>query len=380
MKHLLRSMIALAALVLGAMPAFAAPPPMPDAIPVAMLVDTSTGQTLYAREVDRRFVPASVTKVMTAYTAFVMVNGGKLPLRQQFTYTQELQDEWYGEGSNMFLLAGERPTIGQLLLGVTTVSGNDASVALAHAAAGSLEEWLALMNANAARLGMTNTHFGSPNGYPDGGRTYTTARDLAVLGTDLTRRFPDLYQRFFGHRQLTWRTLTQRNHDPVTGQVEGADGIKTGYTSEAGYTFLGSAAREGRRLVLVLAGAPGTQVRDEAARAMLEWGFSEFQPKMIFPAGHLVGTAQVQDGAQASVGLQVPEDLFASLPREGEVSLSISYRGPIAAPIMAGDTIARLRVSIDGEQALEVPLEAAETVAKANLFQRIANAFSNWFA
>lgn len=348
-----------------------------------MLVDLSTGQTLFSREPQRRFVPASVTKVMTAYTAFKLIEEGELSLSMPFEYSQELEDAWYGEGSNMFLRAGERPTIGQLLLGITSVSGNDASVALAVAATGSLENWLALMNANAVELGMRNTHFGSPNGYPDGGQTYTSAADLALLGGAITQDYPDLYSRYFGHRSLRWRNIAQENHDPVTGRVEGADGLKTGYTREAGFTFLGSAERDGRRLVMVLAGSPDERTRDETARSLLEWGFDAFEQRLILPERTPIGEAQVQDGARSLVPLRTAQDVIAALPvgvDETRWTFEVVYRGPVQAPIAAGDSIARLRLSVDAEVALEVPLEAAESIPEANAFQRMANAFRKWLA
>ncbi|MXO93207.1 serine hydrolase [Erythrobacter arachoides] len=351
-----------------------------------MLVDLSSGQALYSREADRRFVPASVTKVMTAYTAFKLVDEGTLRLNMPFLYTKELEDQWYNEGSNMFLLAGERPTIAQLLLGVTTVSGNDASVALAVAGVGSLDSWLALMNANAQDLGMADTHFGSPNGFPDGGQTYTTARDLAALAEGMIERYPGLYRRFFGHRLLTWRDVTQANHDPVTGSVEGADGIKTGYTNEAGYTFVGSAERDGRRLVIVIAGAPNAGVRNRAARDMLEWGFDGFERRTLLTGGSIVGLAEVQDGSASSVPLRLPADFEVAIPREGGGPLSsggdwrveIVYRGPIEAPIARGAPIARMRFTMNGETVMETPLEADVNVARANAAERVANAVSRW--
>lgn len=356
--------------------------PVPAEIPVALMVDLSTGQTLYAREPTRRFVPASVTKVMTAYTAFKLIDEGALRTNARFLYTQELEDEWYAEGSNMFLKAGERPTIGELLLGVTTISGNDASVALAIAATGSLDKWLALMNRNAADLGMRDTHFGSANGFPDNGKTFTSAADLAILGEAITTRYPGLYRRYFGHHGLTWREVTQANHDPVTGRVEGADGMKTGYTREAGFTFLGSGERGGRRLVFVLAGAPSSPIRDQAARSFLEWGFEAFDSRRLLPADIVVGEALVQDGARTRVPLRLERDARLTLPkgRKGAIGTTIVYRGPIAAPIEKGAQIARLRVTVDGRHVHDIPLVAAEPVPQANLFQRVFNGFSGWLA
>lgn len=354
--------------------------PVDPEVPVALLVDLSTGQTLYAREAERRFMPASVTKVMTAYTGFKLIEEGSLNLDRRILYTKALEEEWYGEGSNMFLKAGERPTIGQLLLGITTVSANDAAIALALAHTGSVEKWLDLMNANAAELGMEDTHFGTPNGLPDGGMTYTSARDLIVLGEALTHRFPGLYKRYFGHRHLQWRDIAQVNHDPITGRVDGADGIKTGFTNEAGFTFLGSAERDGRRLMMVLAGAPTAAMRDKAARDLLEWGFREFSPRLAFAAGSEIGSAQVQNGARRAVTLQVAEDVFAAAPRTRDEALrmQLSYRGPLIAPIAAGEEVARLQIIVDGEKVHEVPVAAAHEVARANPLQRIGNALESW--
>lgn len=382
MKYRAVIAIAAAALAWPAAPAIAADAPVPDEIPVALMVDLSSGQILYTREADRRFVPASVTKVMTAYTAFKLIDEGELRLDMPFLYSQALEDEWYNEGSNMFLRAGERPTVAQLLLGITTISGNDASVAMALAATGSEDQWLALMNSNARELEMHDTHFGSPNGFPDGGQTYTTANDLIILGEAITQDHPSLYSRFFGHRSLRWRDIAQANHDPVTGRVAGADGLKTGYTNEAGFNFLGSAERDGRRLMMVLAGAPTESMRDNASRAFLEWGFADFEHQSLIAQGTRVGSARVQDGESATVGLRLAREFAVALPK-GEGAdpwqVDIVYRGPIEAPIAAGETIARLRLSIDGESVLEVPLEATEGVEQAGFATRIGNAVSRWF-
>lgn len=350
-------------------------PPVPDEVPVALLIDLSSGQTLFSREPDRRFVPASVTKVMTAYTAFRLIEQGKIAPETLVTISPDVAEVWSGEGSSMFLKTGDRVTIGELLLGVTTVSANDGAVALAFAATGSQQAWLALMNQNAAELGMRNTHFGTPNGWPDEGRTYTSARDLAILGEALTTRFPGLYHRFFGHRGMRYRDIAQDNHDPVTGVVEGADGIKTGFTRQSGYNFLGSAERNGRRLVMVVAAAPTASLRNSTARDLLRWGFDAFESRTILPADLSVGHARVQNGAASEVALRTGHAVLASIPAEraGEVRLSIRYRGPVEAPIRKGQQIAFLRVSVPGQQPHEVPLVAAEPVARANLLERLRN-------
>ncbi|OYW46475.1 MAG: hypothetical protein B7Z08_07225 [Sphingomonadales bacterium 32-68-7] len=359
-----------------AAPAPARVPPVDPEIPVALLVDLSSGQTLFAREAERRFVPASVTKIMTAYTAFKLIGSGHLDPGTTLVVSQEVDERWSGEGSSMFLKAGERVTVGQLLLGVTTVSGNDAAAMLGIATTGSLDKWLALMNRNAAELGMRDTHFGSPNGLPDEGRTYSSARDLATLAEAMTTRYPGLYRRYFGHRGMSYRNIAQVNHDPVTGVVAGADGIKTGYTREAGYTFVGSARRGDRRLVIVLGGVPSARVRNQAARDLLNWGFEAFDSRVVLPRDATVGEAQVQDGAAWQVTLRTKGEVLASLPQGTSLQaprLSIRYRGPLAAPIAKGQDVAFLHVEIPGQAPHDVPLVAAEDVPEAGPLRRLIN-------
>lgn len=356
-------------------------PPVPDEIPVALLIDLSSGQTLFAREPDRRFVPASVTKVMTAYTAFRLIEQGKITPETPVTISPEVAELWSGEGSSMFLKAGDHVTVGQLLLGVTTVSANDGAVALAMAAVGSQEAWLKLMNQNAVELGMRDTHFGTPNGWPDEGRTYTSARDLAILAEAMTMRYSELYHRYVGHHGMQYNGIAQNNHDPVTGVVDGADGIKTGYTRQAGYNFLGSAERNGRRLVMVIAGAPTASIRNTAARDLLRWGFDAFQSRQILPAELAVGHARVQNGAVDEVALRTERAVLASVPPEriSEVKLSVRYRGPVDAPIAKGQQVAFLRVDVPGQQPHDVPLVAAEPVARANVLERLRNGLLGLF-
>jgi D-alanyl-D-alanine carboxypeptidase (penicillin-binding protein 5/6) len=378
-------MAALAALTLGAAPAAvpASPAKVPSpsvapvdaTIPIALLVDLSSGQTLYSREPDRRFVPASVTKVMTAYTAFRLIEAGRLSPETPVTISREVAELWSGEGSTMFLQAGDRVTIGELILGVTTVSANDGAVALSLAAVGSQEAWLEQMNRNAAELGMEDTHFGTPNGWPDEGRTYTSAHDLAILAEALTTRYPGLYRRYFGHRGMRYRQIAQDNHDPITGVIEGADGIKTGYTRQAGYNFLGSAQRGSRRLVLVIAGAPTAAIRNKASRDLITWGFEAFDSKLVLPAETPVGEALVQEGVRRRVPLRTDGEVLASMDR-GEtpnVKLSVRYRGPIRAPIAQGQQVAFLRVEVEGQEPHDVPLVAAEAVPSANVFMHLWN-------
>jgi len=222
---------------------------------------------------------------------------------------------------------------------------------------------------------MRDTHFGTPNGWPDEGRTYTSARDLGILAEALTTRYPGLYSRYFGHHGMSYNNITQNNHDPVTGVVEGADGIKTGFTRQSGYNFLGSAERNGRRLVMVIAAAPTAPIRNSTARDLLRWGFDAFESRVILPAELPVGHARVQNGAAEEVALHTEHAVLASVPleRAGEVRLSIRYRGPVEAPIAKGQQVAFLHVEVPGQQPHDVPLVAGEPVARANVLERLRN-------
>jgi len=357
-------------------------PPAESAAPIALMVDLTSGQVLHSREVERRFLPASVTKVMTAFLAFEMLADGRLKPQTEYVVDEQLAKEWSGEGSSLFLKAGDRVSVDILLHGVTTVSANDGAMLLARGAVGSVDKWVAEMNRAAARLGMNDSHFGTPNGWPDEGATFTTAHDLAILARAMITRHPGLYARYFGHRSFGYHGVGQDNHDPITGIVPGADGIKTGYTREAGYNFLGSAQRGGRRLVMVIAGIDSEEERAAIARDYIEWGFNGFTQRAIFRAGHPIGTALVQDGAADRVALRTAKPVIADVASgtDPKIELALRYRGPIRAPIAKGQQVAELEVRIEGFAPYRVPLEAAETVPEANPWQRVANAVLGWFA
>jgi serine-type D-Ala-D-Ala carboxypeptidase (penicillin-binding protein 5/6) len=356
----------------------AAPPPE---VPIALLVDLSSGQTLYSREPDRRFMPASITKVMTVFTAFEMIGAGKVSPDQLVMVSDEAWTDWHGVGSTMFLAARQRVSINALLHGITTVSANDGAAVLGEGLAGSLPKWVDQMNAAARRIGMRDSHFGTPNGWMDEGRTFTTARDLATLADAMLTRHPDLYARYFGHERFRFNGFEQRNHDPVTGVVEGADGIKTGFTNQAGYGFLGSAERDGRRLVMVIAGAPTSRIQKQSSRAFLEWGFSAFTGRQLFSKDAVVSEARVQGGASRSVGLVAARPVGYDLPRgqTGKVKLTVNYHGPLRAPIEFGEQVAELEIAVDGLEPSRVPLVAAEAVPEANALQRLANGIAGLF-
>jgi len=319
---------------------------------------------------------------MTTNVAFELVKKGDLKLDKMCTVRPETWQKWHGPaaGSTMFLSPGEQVSVDNLLKGIITLSGNDASVVLAECIAGTEEAFANVMNDNAKRLGLTGSHFGNSNGWPDEGRTYVTARDLATLARAEIENYPDLYKKYYSLSQFTWgKTLgsgadiTQANRNPLLGRVPGADGLKTGHTDEAGYGFTGSAEQNGRRLVMVVAGLDSFNQRIEESVRLMQWGFNAWQAKPLFKAGTTVGSAKIQLGSDSEVALVAPRDLAITIPA-GVLSkvggMKIRYQGPVKAPITKGQHIADLVVttSDSGEQVM--PLVAAEAVGEAGFFAR----------
>lgn len=386
MHHILKSALAAAvAASLAVVPASARvpdAPAIPDAAmaPIAYMVDANSGQVLFAREQDRRFMPASMTKVMTTFLAFEWMQEGKLHPQQVIAVRPETWTKWHNVGSTMFLPLGARLTADTLIHGVTTVSANDGAVVLAEGAAGSVPAWIEAMNAKAREIGMQNSHFGTPNGWMDDGRTFVTARDLVTLGREMIRRHPDNYKHYVGRHNFNYNGIAQVNHDPISGIVPGADGIKTGFTNQAGYGFIGSAERNGRRLIMVVAASPRGLDRNKAAREFLEWGFAAYQSRTLFPAGAHVATAEVQDGSVSDLELKAEGPITASYltgttPR---ITSRVRYEGPLQAPIRKGERVGEMIVDVEGMPEYRVPLVAGSDVFKATAVQRVFNGLAGW--
>jgi D-alanyl-D-alanine carboxypeptidase (penicillin-binding protein 5/6) len=369
------------ALMSSAAPAKA--PPFETGARVAYLIDLSSGAVLLDKNGNQRMPPASMAKMMTTNVAFELIKKGDLSLGKMCTVRPETWQKWHGPqaGSTMFLSPGEQVSVENLLNGIVTLSGNDASVVLAECIAGTEEAFANVMNENARRLGLTNSRFGNSNGWPDEGRTYVTARDLAALARAEIQNHPDLYKKFYSRPSFTWgktmgagANITQANRNPLLGKVAGADGLKTGHTEEAGYGFTGSAEQNGRRLIMVVAGLDSATARITESVRLMEWGFNAWQTKPLFKAGTTVGTARVQMGSDSEVALVAPRDMAVTIPA-GVLSkvtgMKIRYQGPVKAGFEKGDHIADLVVTTadSGEQVM--PLVAAESVGEAGFFGRI---------
>ena len=346
------------------------------AAPIAYLIDLGSGQVLFEREPRRRFLPASLTKIMTAFVAFELMQAGRLQPNQRFAMSDGAFKRWQGVGSTMFLGRGQVVSVDELLQGIMTVSANDGCIVLAEGASGSVAAFVTLMNAEAKRLGMTDSHFGSPNGWPDQGATYTSARDLAILTRAMLTRHPAYYRHYVGRSGMTFNGISQNNHVPLFGRVAGADGVKTGFTNESGYGLVGSAVRGGRRLVMVVGGYDRAWQRARESRALLEWGFSAWQTRRLFAAGATVGEARVQGGAARRVPLIAPLAYSVTYPVGGTpppFKLTLRYEGPLRAPLAKGAEIATLRISTPGEPPRDLPLLAGSSTAVAGPMARLRN-------
>ncbi len=376
-------------LLLIVSPVSAGAPTYDSAAPIAYMKDLSSGAILYDKNGEKRIPPASMAKMMTAHVAFRLVQQGELKLDQKFTVRPETWKQWHGPqaGSTMFLSPNEQVSVENLLHGIVTLSGNDACVVLAEGIAGTEQAFVDLMNREADRLGMTGSRFGTSNGWPDEGRTYVTARDLAKLAEATVEETPDLYRKFYGVRSFTWgqtmsgEAISQGNRNPLLGRVSGADGLKTGHTQEAGFGFTGSAVQDGRRLVMVVAGLGSFNGRIEESVRFMDWGFRAWKARRLFRQGETVETAEVQIGSAATVPLVAPRDLAVTLPRtaSGSISAKVVYDGPIKAPIAKGQPIAHLIVSTDDTEAQVMPLVAGEAVSEAGFFGRLWNGLKSFF-
>ena len=362
------------------LPAAAAAPPFSTSAPIAYMVDLSSGAVLYAKDADRQMPPASMAKMMTVLVAFDQIEAGKLKLDELVTVRPETWTQWHGPaaGSTMFLSAGQQVSVQNLLHGIVTLSGNDACVVLAEQIAGTEEAFAALMNQKAKEIGLTHSHFGNSNGWPDEGVSYVTAHDLATVAKATIDRHPKLYDVFYGQPAFTWgqtmggAPITQANRNPLLGKVAGADGLKTGHTEEAGYGFTGSAKQRDRRLVMVVAGLDSFNSRISESVRFMNWGFNAWESQPLAKAGATIAEARVQGGDVNTVPLVARTPLGVARPKgtSGSVRTTVRYDGPIAAPVAEGAPIATLVVTTPDLPPQVMPLYAGRDVGEAGLLRR----------
>jgi D-alanyl-D-alanine carboxypeptidase (penicillin-binding protein 5/6) len=369
--------IVVAALALCACVAQAAAPQPPSVVGRSWIVgDLSSGQVLAAEKSDVRVDPASLTKLMTAYLVFGALREGKLKLDQQVPVSTRA---WRAPGSRMFIEPRKPVTVEQLILGMEVQSGNDATIALAEAVAGSEELFAQLMNREAARLGMANTHFMNATGLPDA-QHYSTAADLYRLSAALIRDFPEEYARYYAVKEFRYNNITQPNRNRLLWMDPSVDGVKTGHTEAAGFCLIGSAKRGGRRLLAVFLGGTSESGRAQETLKLLNWGYQFFDSVKLYAGGAPVRSLQVWKGASGEVKVGVPKDLLVAVPKGDAEKLKAELlsQQPLVAPLAQGQRVGTLRVSFDGKPLGEYPLVALEPVATAGFFGRAWDTLRLW--
>jgi D-alanyl-D-alanine carboxypeptidase (penicillin-binding protein 5/6) len=382
---LARAMAFVAALLLGATVTLGCPPAQAaekkdegsrTSAPHAILMEAESGSILYEREADALVYPASLAKLMTAEFVFNEIKQGRLKLDDEFTVSEYA---WRHGGapsrtSSMFAPIHSRVRVEDLLRGVIIQSGNDACIALAEGIAGSEAQFAERITKRAREIGLTKSTFKNATGLPDPDQV-VTVRELAKLTQHLIRTYPEFYK-IYGEKEFTWNKIRQHNRNPLLKMDIGADGLKTGYTKEAGYGLVGSAVQNGLRLIVVVSGLKSANERAAESRKLLEWGFRSFHARMLFAEGQEVGEAKVYGGTKGRVSLVPAKPVRIMLPRNAsdKIIARIVYTGPVPAPVHAGQPIGRLKVWRNDTLALEMPLRAAEDVKTGNLPQRAFDA------
>ena len=329
----------------------------------AFVEDVNTGAVLLHKRAEARMAPSSMTKLMTLYILFSRLKAGRLKLSSMLPVSRTA---WRFGGSKMFVEVGTTVSVRDLIRGVIVDSGNDACVVLAQAIAGSQAGFAALMNAEAAKLGLTNSHFTNPMGWPDPDH-YMSAHDIARVSVALIRDFPQYYH-FFSDRKFTYSNITQMNRNVLVDNHL-ADGLKTGHTEAGGFGIVVSAVRGGRRVLVVLNGMPSGRDRTFQAERLLDWAFDNFTDVTLFRAGAPVTTAPVWLGAARRVPLVATTDVTLTLPHgwRERARIAVTYPSPLAAPIGLGEPSGQLRISDTGMPDVSVPLVAGAAVPRLDL-------------
>ena len=341
----------------------------------AYVTDFASGKVLMAKDPDSPMKPASMAKIMTVYVAFQRIADGSLSLNDTFLISEKA---WRKGGSKTFVEVGKQVAVRDLLLGVVVQSGNDAAIAIAEGISGTEDGFAEEMNYVARQLGMKNTVFKNATGWPDP-EQITTARDLNILATALVRdfppqEFPELYP-MFAEKNFTYNGIKQGNRNPLVYGTQGADGLKTGHTEESGYGLVGSAARDGQRVVMVLNGMTSMKQRSSESRRLMDLMFREFRQYRFFDAGQTVDRAAIWLGDEKRVDLVLQEPLHLVLSRTDRrrMKMSVQWNDPVPAPVKAGQKIGTLTLDFP-DRTMSYDLTAASDVSELGMFDRIGEA------
>ena len=343
----------------------------------AYLIDTTTGAVLFDKNGAQLMAPASMSKLMTLFMVFERLQDGRLSLDDKFYVSENAWRKGGARtgGSTMFLEPSMRVRVEDLIRGIIVQSGNDACIVVAEALGGSEESFSTEMTDRARDLGLTDSVFKNSTGWPNPEHR-VSARDLAKLTQETAERFPE-YFHYYSEKSFIYNGIKQSNRNPLIYKDMDADGMKTGHTEESGYGLVGTALRQGRRLVLVVNGLSSKKVRSSEAERLLEWGFREFNNYEMFKAGDVVTDANVWLGKKGTVALLIEDDLTLTLPKKArrDMKVTVSYEGPLPAPIQKGQRVATLTITAPDVDTLEIPLVAGDSVGQLGLVGRLGAAF-----
>jgi D-alanyl-D-alanine carboxypeptidase (penicillin-binding protein 5/6) len=346
------------------------PPPPTIAASAYILQDYHTGKVLAENNADAKLAPASLTKIMTVYVVFRELANGHLHLEDMATISEKA---WKTSGSRMFVDLGNQVKVEDLLKGVIIQSGNDASVALAEHVAGNEATFADMMNQHATRLGMANSHFKNSDGLPMEDH-YTSARDLAILTTALIKEFPEWY-RWFSQKEFTFNKITQHNRNQLLSRDESVDGVKTGFTDDAGYCLVASAIREDMRLISVVMGTKSAKARANENQSLLNYGFRFFESHRLYEGKKPLNEARIWKGASKTIPLGLAEDLYATIPRRqyGDLKGVITVDKKITAPVKEGARLGSVKVTLKDQVIADKDLIALKSVELGNIIQRLSD-------
>jgi serine-type D-Ala-D-Ala carboxypeptidase (penicillin-binding protein 5/6) len=339
-------------------------------------MDLTADQPIASHDADARIEPASLTKLMTAYLVFQALEKKSITLDQQVPVSEKA---WKTGGSRMFIEPRKPVTVAELLRGMIVQSGNDATVALAELVAGQEEVFAQMMNREAQRLGLKNTHFTNASGWPDP-KHYSTARDLATLAAAVIRDFPEFY-RLYSIKEFSYNNITQQNRNRLLWLDPNVDGMKTGHTEAAGYCLIASAKRGPRRLLSVVLGTHSDAQRAQESQKLLNYGFQFYDSVRVYAKGQPISTLRVWKGASNQLKAGLPADLYVVLPRGEADKLSAEFvsKQPLIAPISEGQPVGTVKLGLEGKPLGEHTAVALESVEVAGVFGRLWDTIRLWW-
>jgi D-alanyl-D-alanine carboxypeptidase (penicillin-binding protein 5/6) len=375
MKKLVALMLLCVSFVAAAVELPMAPPPE-LAAKAWLLLDVQSGQVLVEKNADQRIEPASLTKLMSAYLDFAAIRAGRLKLTDSVPVSEHA---WKTEGSRMFIEPNRPVTVDELLRGMIVQSGNDATIALAEQVGGSEAGFAVMMNQQAQRLGMTNSHFVNATGLPDP-QHYTTARDLARLAAAIVRDFPEFYP-LYSIKEYRYNNIAQPNRNRLLWSDPSVDGMKTGHTESAGYCLIASGKRDNRRLLSVVLGTAADSVRAMESQRLLNYGFQFYDTVKLYGKNQTVTSLKVWKGSSSMVKAGFTRDIYISLPRgQGKgIKATLTTRQPLLAPLVVGQQVGTVALTLNGKPLGQYPLLALDSVGIANIFGRAWDSLLLWF-